>query len=53
MQIRHLESAMQLLRWTDNRQRMPMEEDLDEPTEAPEDVEQIRAAAPRSHTPKP
>jgi hypothetical protein len=66
--IRRLEAAMQLLRWTDNRERMPMEDDLDEPPpaapvpeappsaspiEALEDLEDTRDTAPSSNPPKP
>jgi hypothetical protein len=67
-QGRRLESAMQLLRWTDNRERMPMEDAFDEepaaapppedpppsaPAAAPEDREETRNAVPSSDTPKP
>jgi hypothetical protein len=65
---RRLDAAMQLLRWTDERERMPMEDDFDEPPpvaeppeepnpaatpEDPEDVEVTRDAAPSSDAPKP
>jgi hypothetical protein len=66
---RRLDAAMQLLRWIDNRERMPMENDFEEPPSAaeptpgepppaepqedPEDVEVTRDAAPSSDAPKP
>jgi hypothetical protein len=54
---RRLWAAMQLLRWTDNRERMPLEEDEEEPPPSPspapaeppvssEDMEETRDAAP-------
>jgi hypothetical protein len=51
---RRLASAMQLLRWTDNREQMPWEGD-DEPApaapaESPEDLEKTGDVAPRSGT---
>jgi len=66
-QARRLETAMQLLRWTDNREKMPMEDDFEEPpseepapeeppfsvpAEAPEDLEETRDAAPSGEPPK-
>jgi hypothetical protein len=60
---RRLDVAMQLLRWTDERERMPMEDEFEEPPlptpppgemppEDPEDVEVTRDAPPSSDTPK-
>jgi len=64
---RRLEAAMQLLRWIDNRERMPMEDDEEPPPSAPtseepppatlaepaEDVEETSDVPPSSDTQKP